>query len=105
VDARKNFQCQVLSEGGQPVVAFSGELDVAAADDAWAQLEPLINADTEGMVIDLSGVTFIDSRGLSVLVRAWTALGADSTVTLRGAVPRIRQTLEIAGVDRAFEIV
>ena len=105
MDARKNFQCHVVSEGGQPVVAFSGELDVAAADDAWAQLEPLIGTDTEGLVIDLSGVTFIDSRGLSVLVRAWTALGSDSTVTLRGAVPRIRQTLEIAGVDRAFEIV
>ena len=101
--AGTNFACHVLDTGPLPCVSFSGELDLGAAEVAWADLEPLL-PDAEGLVIDLSDVTFIDSRGLSVLLRAWTALGSDRVVTLRNPTPRIRRTLEVAGVAHAFAI-
>jgi len=53
--------------------------------------------------IDLSGVTFIDSSGLAMLVRirrAATDAGMD--LRLAGTPPRVRQLLEITGLDEPF---
>lgn len=100
------FRCDLVAGAPSPVVAFSGELDAAASDAAWAEISVLLDDQTKGLVIDLVGLTFIDSRGLSVLIRAWRALGAGDgrLVTLRGPKESIRRTLEAAGVVQAFEI-
>ncbi len=101
------FRCELVAGAPSLVVAFFGELDAAASDAAWAEIAALLDDNTEGLVIDLSGLTFIDSRGLSVLIRAWRALGAvdGRRVTLRGPKESIRRTLEVAGVAQAFEII
>ena len=55
-------------EGDDVVVALSGELDLAGEQ----QLEAAIEAAHESarpLTIDLSGLNFIDSSGLRVLVR------------------------------------
>ena len=101
------FRCDLVTGAPSPVVAFFGELDAAASDAAWSEISRLLDDRTEGLVIDLSELTFIDSRGLSVLIRAWRALGAGDgrVVTLRGPRESIRRTFEAAGIAQAFEIV
>ncbi len=48
--------------------AVEGELDLAAQAYALEQLLPVIEGKSESVVLDLSGVEFIDSTGLRVLI-------------------------------------
>jgi anti-anti-sigma factor len=48
----------------------TGELDIATAPRAWEVLVQAFERDSR-IAIDLSGVTFIDSQGLKLFVRAF----------------------------------
>jgi len=57
-------------EGSSLVVAVAGEIDLSTAhqlDDAIRQAE---ETETSRIVVDLSGLSFVDSTGLSVLLDA-----------------------------------
>lgn len=90
------FTAEVVQRENRPVVVFTGELDLAVSDEAWSVLEPLTST-SAGLVVDVSGVTFIDSRGLNSLVRALRALDG-GTLTLCGASERIVRLLEVSGL-------
>jgi anti-sigma B factor antagonist len=51
-------------------IALSGELDLASADELDALIRDAEETDVGRIVVDLSGVSLIDSTGLSVLLRA-----------------------------------
>jgi anti-sigma B factor antagonist len=57
-------------DGDSAAIALSGELDLASADELDAAIRSAEEAGTGRVVVDLSGVSFIDSTGLSVLLRA-----------------------------------
>ena len=80
------------------VLAFEGDLDLAAVEGFDDAVE---GADSGApLVIDMSGVRFIDSSGIHALVRAQTArrsrdLGVAIVVAPGSAVERV---LEISGL-------
>lgn len=84
------------------VVVVTGEIDMASG--------PLVeSAATAGggspVVIDVSGVTFIDSSGLrSLLAISRSATAANTTVTLRGVGPEVARLLEITGTGSLFTV-
>lgn len=49
---------------------MSGELDLAAASSLEEELDRALSSGSDLIVLDLEGLDFIDSTGLSVLVRA-----------------------------------
>jgi anti-sigma B factor antagonist len=51
-------------------IALSGELGLASADELDAVIRNAEETDVGRIVVDLSGVSFIDSTGLGVLLRA-----------------------------------
>ncbi|MGI5405246.1 STAS domain-containing protein [Streptomyces chartreusis] len=54
-------------------------------------------------MLDLSGVMFCDSAGLSVLLGAWRQADAGGAVlVLAGVSESLRQILEMTGVDRVM---
>ncbi len=65
----------------------------------------LLDAGVDRLVVDLSGVTFIDSTALGVLIggvrRVRDAGGAMTLVVTSRAVERV---LSITGLDRVFTI-
>jgi anti-sigma B factor antagonist len=64
---------------GDGVLVVSGEIDLACVDDVLARgLALLAQPQVRGLVIDLAQVSFIDSCGLSVLVRLHHAARASS---------------------------
>lgn len=54
--------------GDQTVVEVAGEIDVATADTLRERLGTLIDRQHVDLVVDLRGVTFMDSTGLGLLV-------------------------------------
>ena len=64
-----DFAVGVLEQDGAAVIAFSGEMDLAASTDMSAAIE---HALTLGLpvLVDLCDVSFMDSTGLSLVLRA-----------------------------------
>ena len=88
-------------EGGVHVVVLRGELDVATGGDASAALAGL-SQDGHSVLVDLSGLQFVDSSGVKMLVaaaRAVEASGGSFVVCSPGeAVARVIAILHLADV-------
>ena len=52
------------------MISVSGELDLASSPTLEEELERVAESGAEVVVVDLRGLEFMDSTGLSVLVRA-----------------------------------
>lgn len=94
----------VLS-GDEAVLSLCGELDAATArclDEALQAVEPL-GAPT--IVLDLSGLRFIDSTGLNRLIVALKRQRLKGgEVVLRGVTAHVHRVLEIVGLLALFRI-
>jgi anti-sigma B factor antagonist len=53
------------------IIEFYGELDLAGTEVAASVLRDCAEADVEEIIVDLSGLHFIDSSGLAVLVESF----------------------------------
>ena len=85
------------SGNGCFVVSVRGELDLAAAESLWKELEPLIVPEAV-VVLDGTDMTFLDSSGLRVLLQA-AKLAATTKAAFRLAAPQppVQRVLELAG--------
>ena len=89
-------------EGEIAVLALEGELDLAAAPRMRARIEHA--ADGRALVIDMRGVTFVDSAALKELLRARTELPArDVRLVLAGVPPPVRRLLDLTRASDLFE--
>lgn len=91
------FAITVAATEPVPVVVVTGDLDLAVSDRAWETIEPVVSSECPGLVLDLSEVTFIDSRGLSVLARALHRMEG-APLTVRGASARVVHLFEVSGL-------
>ena len=67
---QSHFRVEVRNHGRAAVIAVSGELDLASSPALQEELDRLASSDAELLIIDLRELDFMDSTGLSVLVRA-----------------------------------
>jgi anti-sigma B factor antagonist len=87
------------------VVSAQGEVDVFTAPGLDTELDSLIAAGSPRLVVDLSGVAFLDSTGLGVLVKALKhAREAGGWLHLVVTSDRIRKIFEITGLDASIPI-
>jgi anti-sigma B factor antagonist len=88
-----------------PVVAVSGEVDVYSAPALKESLTELLKSGVKTVVVDLSGVAFLDSTGLGALVEARAATTeAGGTLPLVCSQERILKLFTITGLDGVFSI-
>ncbi|WP_028648893.1 STAS domain-containing protein [Nocardiopsis sp. CNT312] len=93
-------------EDGVAVVALEGELDAATSPALADALERLFGEEPpRGLVIDLAGVGFLDSRCIGVLVAAYRQ-ARDLGVGLVVAEPQrqVHRLFVIAGIDQVIPI-
>jgi anti-sigma B factor antagonist len=71
------------------VVELYGEFDLSAAEVARPELERVQRSDVTEIIVDLSGLEFIDSTGLSALCEIYRKEkeGENRIVLLRGSAP------------------
>lgn len=81
---------------------LSGEVDHHGAKAMMEELERQIDLNLpRRLVLDLSGVTFMDSSGIAVLLRAWRRVGElNGSVSVVRVPDQAARVLRAAGVDR-----
>jgi len=90
---------------GLEVLTIRGELDISTSSRLHQELADLLDAGTERVEIDLSGVVFMDSSALSALVGAHDrANGRSQHLALVSPSPACTKVLGITGLDRIFEL-
>jgi anti-anti-sigma factor len=93
------FSATVQSVDGGMVVMLVGELDMATAPELSEVLESCLAAGPPEVIVDLGGLTFVDSSGISVLVRAQQDLIAQGRqLAVRSPRQLVKRVLEIAGL-------
>lgn len=86
------------------VVAVEGELDLSTAPRLkWMLLDSLATGH-EGLVLDLSLATFMDSTALSVLVAVNRGLDEHARLAIVSAHADVLKIFEFAGMERMFAI-
>jgi anti-sigma B factor antagonist len=93
------LKVQLEQEGERVVVRAWGEIDLVSASEFEAELRRAIRASEFGVVLDLGGVTFIDSTGLNALVAASTlCLTCRRELVMLRASAQVRQVIETSGL-------
>jgi anti-sigma B factor antagonist len=67
---QSHFRVEVRNADAATVISVSGELDLASSPALEEELERVAQSDAQLVVVDLRNLEFMDSTGLSVLVRA-----------------------------------
>ena len=91
------------TEGGITVVAPTGRLDVAGAPALKDVMSGLADNGLPKVVIDMEGVSFVDSTGLGSVIAALKQV-RNRQGELRLAAPnqQVRVVLELTTLDRVF---
>ena len=99
-----DFSVLTEHEGNGFIVSLFGELDVATAPRLEKQLKRLQWAGAAAIVVDLSGLDFIDSSGMHALMRAQRRDTKDRLRLLRGP-RRVHRVFELTGTDDLLNFV
>jgi anti-sigma B factor antagonist len=94
---RLTLECTV--DGGQVQLKLVGEVDLETVPFLDQELLRITAAEPERLLLDLSGVEFIDSTGLSAIVRAeQSAVTGGLELSLRGGSRQVRRLFELTGL-------
>ncbi|MFI6451577.1 STAS domain-containing protein [Streptosporangium amethystogenes] len=99
---------QLTSEhaSGFVVITVAGELDLATRPELSDCVQEAIDACHGTVIIDLSGVTFIDACGLSSLIGVKRYAREHHTpLLLAGAPPVVLKLLKLTHLDASFTVI
>jgi anti-sigma B factor antagonist len=87
---------------GLAVVALEGEIDLATAPTLKSAVAQLLPKGFTRFAVDLSGVRYMDSTGLGVLIGLRRRLSDHTAIAIAAARSNVRAVMELTGLD--FEI-
>jgi len=87
------------------VLELRGDIDLNEKPKVAAQLEPLIERQITGIVIDLSQVPYVDSSGLAIFIDALQRVQKyGGRLALAGLQDNVRLVFQISKLDKVFKI-
>ncbi|MCI6055669.1 STAS domain-containing protein [Dysosmobacter sp.] len=88
------------------LLELSGEVDHHGARDAIRQLELAVDAALpRQLVLDMAGVTFMDSSGIALILRAQQRMQLlDGSLLVCNVPSQARRVLDAAGIGRLVTI-
>ena len=88
------------------LLELTGEVDHHGARDAIRQLELAVDAALPSqLVLDMAGVTFMDSSGIALILRAQQRMQLlDGSLLVRNVPQQARRVLDAAGIGRLVTI-
>lgn len=92
----------VREEDGTPVVWLSGELDLTSAGQFSTAIDAALGRDPDRLIVDASGLTFMDSSGIVLLI---TAAQRVRELQVRDPSPIVRRLIELTGLTKVLRII
>jgi anti-sigma B factor antagonist len=99
------FSASACDNGIFTVITFQGELDFASTDAAVQVCRQAVTREAPHLIFDFSGLTFMDSSGLNVLIETHRAVQKrHGTIALAGLTSSVRRTVAVTGFAQMFPI-
>ena len=87
------------------IIAIEGELDLNRVPVIREQLATAIKAKAPRILIDLTGLTYVDSSGLALFIESLQNMrGYGGKLAIFGLSDTVRHIFEISRLDQVFEI-
>jgi anti-sigma B factor antagonist len=102
----KPFRCDVARDGDVVRITLEGELDIATSPAVEGVLREPCDDGIRRRVLDLSGLTFMDSSGLRTILSAQASSRRDGwALALVPGPPAVQRIFEITGVKDRLRFV
>lgn len=88
----------------QVITVHADRIDAAMAIQFKEDMRSETEADATRIVLDLSGVEFIDSSGLGAIVASMKQLGQDRRLDLAGLQPVVEKVFRLTRMDTVFRL-
>lgn len=99
------FEVTVTHVYDLTILSVSGELDLVTAPQLTESIDAVITEHTPAaLIIDLTGVPFLASMGMTVLVRTCEHLGLSTRFAVVADGPRTSRPLTLMGLDDTFAL-
>ncbi len=99
----KDLQLDVRAFRDIRIVDISGRLDDFTTPDARSALDELIAGGDQTILLQCSGLDYINSEGLRLFLGSLQKMRANGgTLSLSCLQPQVRKVLKIAGFDTVF---
>ena len=96
----KRLRMTSQREGDVQTICLSGELDLANTEGVQRELQRVEATDVEAIIVDLSGLTFMDSSGVRLVVSADARSRADSDrLTLLRGPASVQRVFALSGFE------
>ncbi|MFQ5430151.1 MAG: STAS domain-containing protein [Phycisphaerae bacterium] len=101
----QNVVKDVRTRPGGTVVVLGGDVDLHHSPALHAALVDVTRERPQRLILNLSGVPYMDSSGVGTLVEVFRRVSAyKGKMVLCGLTSRVRSVLEITKLDRFFTI-
>jgi len=102
----KPFNVTVTEQAAVVEIRVFGEIDIVTAPVLQRHLDAVLDSPRRAVLIDLSETTFLDARGVGVLVNARKRITtARGRLVIRRPPALVRRVLELADQVSRLEIV
>jgi anti-anti-sigma factor len=98
------FRCEVAPDGESVAIRLHGELDISTAPEVDAVFAD-VAAQRVPVTLDLRGLTFMDSRGVRMLVTFQEQASAGGFPLMVACGDQVRELLTMTGLDRHLSVV
>ena len=99
------MEVTVHKAGTHTVVSARGEVDLYSSPRLREAIVSAVTERSPSVVVDLSGVGYMDSSGIATLVEALQLTRKHSgRLVLAGLTPRVREVFELARLQSVFDL-
>lgn len=100
------MEVRTEQSGAASIVVVNGDVDLSSSRSLQSELRDVIDSGPSRLVVDLSGVPYMDSSGVATLVEAMQLSRKKGTkLVLCAMSDKVQSIFEIARLDKVFTIV
>lgn len=101
----RNFEMTESQQDDVAVLVLVGRFDATVASDVKEQVRQMADSGRKDVVLDMAGVTFLDSSGLGALVASLRTLQSlGGRLVIGGVEQKVRMVLELIKLHKVLAV-